>query len=183
MKIARGNTRMGTWAFVRVATCISEYARAVARSPSLVLNKARPSSPKPATLAKEASRPATLAGYPSAAAVAEPLGCRSSSTTSVANDVHASVVLIESSVCHIALAIARSALQPELSMCTSGVTSSSRLTIMLSTTGVCHEEPLRSIRQDLMLNETLPWRKARCLEDGTAQPERYSLCAFDSAAI
>ena len=133
---ARGNTRMGTWAFVGVATCIGENARAVARIPSLVLNKARPSSPKPATLTKEARWPATLAGYPSTAAVAKPLGCRSSSAACIADDVHACVVLIESSVCQIALAIARSALQPELSMCTSVLHSSSRLTMMHSTTGV-----------------------------------------------
>ena len=34
-----------------------------------------------------------------------------------------------------------------------------------------------------MLYKALPRSEARCLEDGTAQPERYSLCAFDAAAI
>ena len=37
---ARGNTRMGTWAIDRIATCISQDARAIGRIPSLVLNKA-----------------------------------------------------------------------------------------------------------------------------------------------
>ena len=133
---ARGNTRMGTWAIDRIATCIGQDARAVARIPSLVLNKARPSSPTPTALTKKATWPATLAGYPSTAAVAKPFGCRSSSTTCIADDVHASVVLIESSVCHVALTMARAALQPELSMCTSVVDSSSRMISMLLTTGV-----------------------------------------------
>ena len=124
---ARGNTRMGTWAFVRVATCISEYARAVARIPSLVLNKARPSSPTPTTLAKEANWPATLAGYPSTAAVAKPFGCRSSFAACMADDMHACLVLVESSACHVALTMTRAALQPEFSMCTSNVASSSRM--------------------------------------------------------
>ena len=54
---------------------------------------------------------------------------------------------------------------------------------MLLTTGVNLEEPLGCSLQDLRLHETLPWREARCLEGGTAQPERYSLYASDSTAI
>ena len=133
---ARGNTRMGTWAIDRIATCISQDARAIGRIPSLVLNKASPSSLTPTALTKKAYWPATLAGYPSTAAVAKPFGCRSSSTTCIADDMHASIVLIESSVCHVALTMARAALQPELSMCTSVVDSSSRMISMLLTTGV-----------------------------------------------
>ena len=130
------STRVGPWAVEGIATCIGKDARAVARIPSLVLNKARPSSPTPTTLAKEANWPATLAGYPSTAAVAKPFGCRSSSAACIADDMHASFVLIESSVCHIALTVTRAALQPELSMCTSTVARSSRMIHMLFITGV-----------------------------------------------
>ena len=148
----------------------------------LVVHKASPTSLSPNAPTLEADWPATLAGYPSTAAVAKPFRCRSSSAACIADDMQACLVLIESPVCHVAPRMTRAAHQPELSMCTS-VVASSRMNNMHLMTGVLFEEPLRSNRQDLRLNETLPWRKARCLEDGTAQPERYSLCAFDSTAI
>ena len=100
------------------------------------MNKASPTSLSPTASTLEADWPATLAGYPSTAAVAKPFGCRSSSAACIADDMHASFVLIESSVCHIALTVTRAALQPELSMCTSTVARSSRMIHMLFITGV-----------------------------------------------
>ena len=133
---ARGITRMGTWANEGIATCICQDARVETRIPSLVLDKAGPSSLTPTAPTKKAEWPATLAGYPSTAAVAKPFGCRSSSTACFADNMLASIVLIESSVCHVALVMARAALQPELSMCTSIVASSSEMISMLLTTNV-----------------------------------------------
>ena len=127
---------MGTWANGGVATCICKRARVESRISSLVKNKASPTSLAPTTLALKTEWPATLAGYPSTAAVAKPFGCRSSSTACFADNMLASIVLIESSVCHVALVMARAALQPELSMCTSIVASSSEKISMLLTTNV-----------------------------------------------
>ena len=132
----RGNTRKGPWESVGIATCICQGARVEFDTSGLANSKASPSSPTPTASTLEADWPATLAGYPSTAAVAKPFGCRSSSTACIADDMHASVVLIESSVCHVALTMTRAALQPELSMCTSIVDSSSRMISMLLTTGV-----------------------------------------------
>ena len=108
----RGITRMGTWANGGIATCICKSARVVTRISSLVLveNKASPTSLAPTTLALKTEWPATLAGYPSTAAVAKPLGCRSSSAACIADDVHACLVLIERSVCHVAPTVTRAAL-------------------------------------------------------------------------
>ena len=102
--------RMGTWAIEGTATCISKRARVIRRISSLVTNKASPSSLTPTALAQKTDWPATLAGYPSTAAVAKPFGCRSSSAACIADDVHASLVLIERSVCHVALTVTRAAL-------------------------------------------------------------------------
>ena len=104
------SARMGTWAIEGTATCISKRARVIRRISSLVTNKASPSSLTPTALAQKTDWPATLAGYPSTAAVAKPFGCRSSSAACIADDVHASLVLIERSVCHVALTVTRAAL-------------------------------------------------------------------------
>ena len=101
---------MGTWANGGVATCICKRARVESRISSLVKNKASPTSLAPTTLALKTEWPATLAGYPSTAAVAKPFGCRSSSAACIADDVHASLVLIERSVCHVAPTVTRAAL-------------------------------------------------------------------------
>ena len=97
--------------------------------------------------------------------------------------MQACFVPVESSVGHVALRMTGAAHQPELSNRTSAVTRSSRLSNMEASTDVKFEESLRSSRQDLSLYETLPWREARCLEDGTAQPERNTLSAFDFTAV
>ena len=91
------------------------------------MNKASPTSLSPTASTLEADWPATLAGYPSTAAVAKPFGCRSSFAACMAGDMLACPVLIESSACHVALTMTRAALQPEFSMCTSTVASSSRM--------------------------------------------------------
>ncbi len=44
-------------------------------------------------------------------------------------------------------------------------------------------EPLGSFRQDVILHQVLPWRKARRLELSTAQPEWDAGSALHSAAI
>ena len=133
---ARGNTRMGTRAIDGIATCISQDARAVGRIPSLVLNKASPSSLTPTALTKKANWPATLAGYPSSAAVAKPFGSRGSLAACTTDNVHAGSVLVESSACHVALGMARAALQPELSRRSIVIASSSMMIRLHLTTDV-----------------------------------------------
>ena len=124
MKIARGRgarastrgiTRMGTWADGGVATCISERARVELSASGLATSKASPSSPTPTASALEAQRPATLAGYPSAAAVAKPFGTGGSFAACTTAYVQAGSMLVESSVRHVGLSMAETALQPELS--------------------------------------------------------------------
>ena len=91
-----------------------------------------PRTPTASTL--EAQRPATLAGYPSSAAVAKPFGCRGSFAACMTDNVHACPVLVESSACHVALDLTRAALQPELSRRTIGVVSRSMMIGMHLTT-------------------------------------------------
>ena len=117
---------MGTWAIEGTATCISKRARVIRRISSLVANKASPSSLTPTALAQKTDWPATLAGYPSTAAVAKPFGCRgSSSQTPVVLCMMVNLLLlcntlvhIESSGCSADLAIARATWHTELSIST-----------------------------------------------------------------
>ena len=99
------------------------------------------------------------------------------------DDVHACPALVESSACQVALGLTRAALQPELSRRTSGVGSRSMMIGMHLTKHVKLYEPLSSCGQNRRLHKALPRSKARCFEGSTAQPERYSLSALDSAAI
>ena len=101
-RITRGATRMGTMEGNHTATCIGEHARVELCDSGLASRKASPSSPTPTASALEAQRPATLAGYPSAAAVAKPFGSRGSLAACTTDNVHAGSVLVESSVCHVA---------------------------------------------------------------------------------
>ena len=102
-RIARRAARMRTRGGANAATCISANARAELHAPGLAASKASTSSPTPTASALEAHRPATLAGYPSAAAVAKPFGSRGSFAACTTDNVHAGSVLVESSVCHVAL--------------------------------------------------------------------------------
>ena len=109
------NTRWGFREGAHVATCIGERARAELPGSGLALRKASPSSPTPTASALEAQWPATLAGYPSAAAVAKPFGTGGSFAACTTDNVHAGSVLVESSACHVGFSMAETALQPELS--------------------------------------------------------------------
>ena len=124
-RITRRAARMRTWEGENAATCISQQARAELRASGLASSKASPSSPTPTASTLEAQRPATLARYPSSAAVAKPFGCRGSLAACTTDNVHADSVLVESSACHVALDLTRAALQPELSRRTSVIASSS----------------------------------------------------------
>ena len=109
------NTRWGFREGAHVATCIGERARAELPGSGLAMRKASPSSPTPTASALEAQWPATLAGYPSAAAVAKPFGTGGSFAACTTDNVHAGSVLVESSACHVGFSMAETALQPELS--------------------------------------------------------------------
>ena len=109
------NTRWGFREGAHVATCIGERARAELPGSGLAMRKASPSSPTPTASALEAQWPATLAGYPSAAAVAKPFGTGGSFAACTTDNVHAGSMLVESSVCHVGFSMAETALQPELS--------------------------------------------------------------------
>ena len=113
-RITRMATRLGIREGANIATCIGERARAELPASGLALRKASPSSPTPTASALEAQWPATLAGYPSAAAVAKPFGTRGSFAACTTDNVHAGSVLVESSACHVAFGMAKAALQPEL---------------------------------------------------------------------
>ena len=108
-------TRLGIREGANIATCIGERARAELPASGLAMRKASPSSPTPTASALEAQWPATLAGYPSAAAVAKPFGTRGSFAACTTDNVHAASVLVESSACHVAFGMTEAALQPELS--------------------------------------------------------------------
>ena len=108
-------TRWGIREGANIATCIGERARAELPASGLALRKASPSSPTPTASALEAQWPATLAGYPSAAAVAKPFGTGGSFAACTTANVHAGSMLVESSVRHVGLSMAETALQPELS--------------------------------------------------------------------
>ena len=100
------------------------------------MNKASPSPLSPTASTLEAQRPATLAGYPSTAAVANPFSCRGSFAACMTDHVQACPALVESSACHVALDMTRAALKPEISRRTSGVASSSTMIGMHLTTDV-----------------------------------------------
>ena len=113
-RITRRATRQGAREGNNTATCIGKAARDEFWASGLASRKASPSSPTPTASALEAQRPATLAGYPSAAAVAKPFGTRGSFAACTTDYVHAGPVLVESSACHVAFGMAKAALQPEL---------------------------------------------------------------------
>ena len=108
-------TRLGIREGANIATCIGKRARAELPASGLAYRKASPSSPTPIASALEAQWPATLAGYPSTAAVAEPFGTGGSFAACTTDNVHAGSVLVESSACHVGFSMAETALQPELS--------------------------------------------------------------------
>ena len=108
-------SRWGIREGANIATCIGERARAELPASGLAMRKASPSSPTPTASALEAQWPATLAGYPSAAAVAKPFGTGGSFAACTTAYVQAGSMLVESSVRHVGLSMAEAALQPELS--------------------------------------------------------------------
>ena len=114
-RITRRATRLGAREGNNTATCIGKAARDEFWASGLASRKASPSSPTPTASALEAQRPATLAGYPSAAAVAKPFSTRGSFAACTTDYVHAASVLVESSACQVAFGMTEAALQPELS--------------------------------------------------------------------
>ena len=102
-RIARRAARMRTRGGENTATCVSARARVELHAPGLAASKASSSSPTPTASALEAQRPATLAGYPSAAAVAKPFGTGGSFAACTTAYVQAGSMLVESSVRHVAL--------------------------------------------------------------------------------
>ena len=126
-RITRRAARMRARKGDKIATCICQRARVELSTSGLASRKASPSSPTPTASTLEAKWPATLARYPSSAAVAEPFGCRGSMAACTTDNVHADPVQVESSACHVALDLTRAALQPELSRRTSVIASSSSM--------------------------------------------------------